>query len=46
MCPICLTTDAALAAGTGATTGLAAWLLGKRIAWRRATALDRRPQDE
>jgi hypothetical protein len=30
MCPICLTTAAALAAGTGATSGLAAWLLGRR----------------
>ena len=34
MCPICLTTAAALAAGTGATTGLAAWLLGRRVAKR------------
>jgi hypothetical protein len=36
MCPVCLTTAAAIAAGTGATSGLAAWLLGRRAAKRRA----------
>jgi hypothetical protein len=45
MCPICLTTAAALAAGTGATTGLAAWLLGRRGARRKVATPNRRPRE-
>jgi hypothetical protein len=46
MCPVCLTTAAAIAVGTGTVTGLAALVLGKRRAEPHPQAPNTVPQSE
>jgi hypothetical protein len=46
MCPVCMSTAAIIAYGTGATAGLTALVLGTRRAWRQALAPRSVPQSE
>jgi hypothetical protein len=46
MCPVCLTTAAFIAAGTGTIGGLTALVLGKRSAPRQAQPSNPIPQPE
>jgi hypothetical protein len=46
MCPVCLTTAAVVAAGTGAAAGLTALVFGRRRAERPDQARKSVPQSE
>lgn len=46
MCPVCLTTAVAIAAGTGTVAGLAALVLGRKRAQPQAPVPNLIPQTE